>query len=135
MSAVRSLVVDDDELSRTMCQEILSSKFECDVASNGEEAVYLFSKALSDMKPYHLVFMDLTMPICNGHYAIAEIRSIENEFGIANSDKAKIFMLTASDDSQTVMKSYYTGCTSYIVKPINENKIIQILKNFKLIKD
>jgi two-component system chemotaxis response regulator CheY len=132
---VRSLIVDDDELSRSMQQEILSSHFDCDVASNGEEAVYLFSKALADTDPYHLIFMDVTMPICNGHYALSEIRLIEKEQGISSNDQVKIFMLTASDDAQTVMESYCKGCTSYIVKPVNKNKIVQILKNFKVLKD
>lgn len=132
---VRSLIVDDDELSRSLCQEILAPIFDCDVAANGEEAVYLFTKALVDMNPYRVIFMDVTMPVCNGQFALSEIRSIEKEQGISSNDQVKIFMLTASDDAQTVMGSYYKGCTSYIVKPIDKNRIIQILKNFKLLTD
>ena len=115
---MKCLVVDDDELSSSMLKEMLPSTFECDIASNGEEAVNLFARALVDMNPYHLIFMDVSMPICNGHYALAEIRSIEKEHDISSQDQVKIFMITAANDAKTIMESYYKGRTLFLFRTL-----------------
>lgn len=129
---MKSLIVDDDEFSRELHKELLSTIYDCDVASNGEEAVYLFSKALADMEPYQLILMDVTMPVCNGHDALSEIRTIEREQGVETCKQVKIIMLSASNDPKTVMESYYKDGTSYLVKPIKKEKLIQVLDNFNL---
>lgn len=131
---MKSLVVDDDEFSRELHKEILSSICDCDVASNGEEAVSLFSKALTDRDPYDLILMDVSMPVCNGQDALSKIRTVEKELGIETGKQVKIIMLSASNDPKTVMESYYKGGTSYLVKPVTPTKLIQVLKNFKLVE-
>jgi two-component system chemotaxis response regulator CheY len=130
---MRSLVVDDDAFSRELHKEILISICDCDVASNGEEAVCLFSKALTDMNPYHLILMDVSMPIYNGHYALSKIRAIEKERGIETCSQVKVIILSASNDPKTVMESYYKGGSSYLVKPVTKSRLLQVLKNFHLV--
>ncbi len=64
------LVVEDDEVSAQTARKILE-KMGCQVhvASNGEEAVQLFS-----VESYGLVFMDWQMPVMDGMEATARMR-------------------------------------------------------------
>lgn len=102
--------MDDDEFIRLIHAQVLSSMFECDFATNGEEATHKFLKALDDEQPYDLICMDIEMPVCNGHDAVSRIRAIEKERGV--SKQSKIIMLSTLDDSKNVMESYLKGVTS-----------------------
>ena len=44
-------------------------------------------------------------------------------------------MVTALSDPKNVVEAYYkAGATSYIVKPINKQKFLEEVRNFKLIR-
>ncbi|MDD2366780.1 MAG: response regulator [Desulfuromonadaceae bacterium] len=130
---MKSLVVDDDELSRVVLKEMLASNYDCDIASDGEEAFKLYLNAMDAMRPYDLILMDIVMPGCDGHTALAKIRAHEKGCGIEASKIAKIIMLTSLDDPKTILECYQNGATSYLVKPVSNTKLIQVLKNFRLI--
>ena len=60
---------------------------------------------------------------------LAEIRKIEREMSVKEKDGVKVIMTTALDDPKTVVESYYKlGATSYIVKPIGKQKLLQELE-------
>jgi AraC-like DNA-binding protein len=67
------LVVDDDETTLTLYQNLLSENFPefiCRTASNGQEALAISS----DHIPY-LVILDLMMPECDGFEVIRQLRA------------------------------------------------------------
>lgn len=130
---MKCLVVDDDEFFRVLHKEMLSSICDCDVATDGNEAAQMFLNAMNNVQPYDFICMDVQMPVCDGHEALIKIRTIEKDQCIDTSKQVKIIMLSTSNDPKTVMESYYKGGTSYLVKPITKVKLLQVLKNFKLI--
>jgi two-component system chemotaxis response regulator CheY len=73
---LKILIVEDDLITRRILTQILSKIGQCDTATNGNEAVRLFRRALKKQDPYDLICMDIMMPETNGHQAIQKIRYI-----------------------------------------------------------
>jgi two-component system chemotaxis response regulator CheY len=132
---MRVLIVDDDFYCRSFLQEILHPYAYCDIAVNGEEAIYAFKKALEEKRPYDLICMDIVMPDIDGHMALREIRAIEREMNVPPATETKVIMTTVLDDSEETHNAFYLGgATSYMVKPINEAAMIKEMKRLGLIR-
>lgn len=131
---MKILIAEDDFTTRLILQAILSPYGECDLAVNGDEAIQAFRLALEEKKPYDLVCLDIMMPEVDGHEALKGIREIEKEIGIKDSEEVKVVMITALDDPKNVVKAFYKeGATSYMVKPIEKEKVLEELKKLGLI--
>lgn len=134
-SKLRILVVEDDFMVRQVIRDILEQYGAIvDIAVNGEEAVQAFRVAWRKLQPYDLLCMDIMMPVMDGHEALVKIREVEKSLGIVGPEEVKVIMLTALDDAKTVMKAYYKGgATSYIVKPIDKERLIFELQSIGII--
>ncbi|MCP4715742.1 MAG: response regulator [Deltaproteobacteria bacterium] len=130
---MRILVVEDEFLSRMVIQKILSQHGDCDIAVDGEEAIHAFKLAHEDGKPYDLICMDIMMPNINGQEALKKIRELEFGMEIKGANEVKIIMTTALGDAKTVVSSYKEGATSYIVKPISKDKLLEEVKKLGLL--
>ncbi|HEX2983255.1 MAG TPA: response regulator [Ignavibacteriales bacterium] len=132
---MKFLIVEDDFASRFILQKMLSPYGECDVAVNGIEAIDAYNLAIREEQPYDLICLDIMMPKMDGQEALKLIRQRETELGIEPKDEVKIIMVTALDTPKDVVEAFYQGgCTSYLVKPIEKKKILNILRDFELIK-
>ncbi len=127
---MRMLIVDDDFYCRNMLHEIMKPYAQCDIAVNGEEAVFAFKKGLEDGKSYDLVCLDLVMPEMDGQQALREIRAIEKDFKIDEENEVKVIVTTMLDDRKETHDAFFLGgATSYLVKPIEEDKLLKEMKN------
>lgn len=130
---MKSLVVDDDFVSRKILQTILSNYGECHVAVDGTEALEAVNQSLFEDSPYDVICLDIMMPELDGQAVLKKIREMEAEINVFGSDCVKIIMTTALDDSENIRKAFREQCESYLVKPINKEKLLKILSEFKLI--
>jgi two-component system, chemotaxis family, chemotaxis protein CheY len=121
---MKTLVVEDDFLSRRLLQTILHPYGVCDVAVDGEEALTAFALAWEELKPYDLVCLDIMMPGTDGQETLREIRNREDRMGINADEGVKVIMTTALDDRKNVMAAFRSQCDAYIVKPIERDKVI-----------
>ncbi len=131
---MRTLIVEDDFTSRRLLQLMLAPYGESDLVENGAQAVAAFTGALASKTPYDLVCLDIMMPEIDGQDALKALRQAEQAGGIAPQDEAKIIMVSALDSPNAVIEAYYRGrCTSYLVKPVDKNKLLALLRDFGLI--
>ena len=109
----RILITDDAPVIRLMLRDILEHYgYEIVAeAGNGVQSVEHY-KAL---KP-DLVTMDITMPEKDGIQALEEI--------LAYDPRAKIVMVTAIDQRDSLMRAIKLGAVDYIVKPFEDDRVI-----------
>lgn len=120
----RILIVEDNELNREIAAEILGmTGAEIDVAENGKIAVEKVVNAPEN--EYDLAFMDIQMPIMNGYEATAAIRSLPGARG-----KVPIIAMTANAFAEDVQLAKNTGMNEHIAKPLDMNKLNDVLKQW-----
>ena len=124
----RFLVVEDEEMSRTMLTDILSVYAPTDSAVNGEAGLRLFEQALSSGKPYSLVCVDLMMPVMNGLALVREIKKIEADNLSFGDGHTRVFVVTSNTcpwvKSELVLENL---CDDYILKPYDRARIVTSL--------
>ena len=131
---MKALIVDDDFYSRNMIHEILRQVAQCDIAVNGEEAIEAFGRGLVDGAPYSLICLDLLMPEMDGQQALREIRALEREHGVSQPEECKVIVTTMlADEKETHDAFFLGGATSYLVKPIDEEKLMNEIKSLGLV--
>jgi two-component system, chemotaxis family, chemotaxis protein CheY len=130
---MRTLIVEDEQTCRQILQAIMTPFGECDTVTDGEEAIQVFRKALDGQKPYDLILMDIMMPKMDGQTALRDIRQIEKDHGIRSVQRVKVIMTTALEDQKNVIEAFYKGgASSYIVKPVEKQKLLAEIKKLGL---
>ena len=120
----RILLVEDNELNREIAGEILQmTGAKVETAENGKIAVEKVEA--SPEGSYDLVFMDIQMPVMNGYEATAAIRSLPGEKG-----KLPIVAMTANAFAEDVQLAKNTGMNGHIAKPLDMNKLNDVLENW-----
>ncbi len=130
---MKSLVVEDEFTSRLMLKKILEKYGEVHTAANGREAAEAVHLAFAEEAPYDLITMDVMMPEMTGQEALKAIRDIEATFETIPSQGSKIIMTTALGDGKSIMAAFKDQCDGYLVKPLDTQKLLKYLTEFKLI--
>jgi len=110
------LIVDDSIIMRRNLKTIFTKAGHNVIAeaSNGQQALQLYEKFLPDV-----VTMDITMPNVNGIEAVKLI--------ISKYPDAKIIIISGLDQKNVVYSALEYGAKHYIIKPISEKKVLDIL--------
>ncbi|OPZ59310.1 MAG: Transcriptional activator protein CzcR [Deltaproteobacteria bacterium ADurb.Bin510] len=128
------LIVEDDPVSQEYLTALLKPYGTCRVATNGREALTAFQDAWHRNQPFALICMDIMMPEMDGQTALKEIRRLENAMGLEPKKRAIVIMTTALEDAHNVDEALYRGgASSYILKPVNAELLIEDLQRFGLI--
>jgi two-component system chemotaxis response regulator CheY len=129
---VKILIAEDDLASRKFLQKVLTRYGDCDLVVDGEEAIEAFMMAWDEGQPYDLICLDIMMPNVDGLKALKIIRDIETEKKLQNQNRAKIIVITALDRAEKVVSAFNTGCEAYAVKPIDTEKLHQVMEKLGL---
>jgi two-component system, cell cycle response regulator len=112
------LVVDDDEVIRTMMQHLLeTSDFRCDVAKDGPEAIRMVAEKHPD-----LIILDVSMPTMDGFEVCRILRGEEK------SSDIPILFLSAKVELEDRMKGFQMGADDYIPKPFSYDELVARIK-------
>jgi PAS domain S-box-containing protein len=112
------LIVDDSDDNRKLLVRILEgSGFRTMQASNGREAVEVFSKLHPD-----LILMDIRMPVMDGYEATHEIR--EKPGG----GSVKIVFVTASAFDRTRQQAMVYGADDFVGKPFRVPELLDKIR-------
>lgn len=117
-SEKRVLLVEDNDINREIAKEIIEmTGAKVEVAENGQIAVDMFKD--SAFGYYNLIFMDIQMPVLNGHEATCAIRALSRE----DAGAIPIVAMTANAFSDDIQASKKAGMNEHMAKPIDFNKL------------
>ncbi|MFC5408424.1 response regulator [Larkinella bovis] len=119
------LVAEDDEEDRLLLDEALTQNglFDCGrFVEDGDQVIEYLQNCLGS-NPANplpsLIIMDINMPLRNGLETLHAIRS--------DNQLKNIPVLIMTSSRQEVEKAYRMGANSYLVKPIQFTKLIQMV--------
>jgi two-component system chemotaxis response regulator CheY len=117
------MIADDSDAIRLVLKDILGIGNHIVVAeaANGDEAVDLYFKTSPD-----LLLLDLAMPKKDGLDVLKEI--------LERDTKAKIVLITASDDQKIINQCLQIGALSCISKPFDFNAVLKQVNESLLVQ-
>ena len=109
------LVVEDNEINRTMLNTILADQYQVLEAENGEEALSLLEQYKDEIS---LILLDLVMPVMDGYTFLSIMKS--------TPDYATIpVIVTAQNDGETdEVAALAHGATDFVAKPYKPQVIL-----------
>jgi len=125
---MRILICEDDPISQTILTKILDEYGECDVASDGNEALEKIHDAFVSNNAYDLVCCDIVMPGKDGFDVVSAIRSIEAQREVLHHQEVPIVMISALGHPKNIFAALSRcGASEYIVKPITKTNILEVV--------
>ena len=110
------MIIDDSDAIRMVLKDILTIGQHALVSElpSGMQALDGYIKSKPD-----IVLLDMAMPKRDGLAVLKEI--------ISHDPKAKIIMISASDNQETVKECLNAGARAYILKPFNFHEVLNII--------
>lgn len=109
------LIVDDNATNIILMQAILEEEGFTNIHSaRSAHEIY----AILETEPVNLLLMDIMMPEIDGLQALETIK---------NNDKfsqVDVIMVTATDDDDTLRRSFELGAVDFVRKPVNQVELI-----------
>lgn len=125
---IKILLVEDELSSRKILNSFLSHFGRIDIAVNGNEAITAVKESIENSEPYELIFLDIKLPELDGITVLKKIRQFESQHGIDKHTKSKIIMTSANTDKDIILKAARSGCTAYIIKPIDKTRLYKEIR-------
>jgi DNA-binding NtrC family response regulator len=107
------LVLDDDEALCVTVRLTLAKGGITNVTTSGDSAE---ASALILEKGVSLVFLDLYLPEENGEELLKEMARV--------APHVPVIIITGTDDAQTIVRCMRAGAVDYLVKPIDETRLL-----------
>lgn len=116
--ALSILLVEDNEINQMIAQECLEHLgAKVVLANNGEEAIHYAQDSR-----FHLIFMDIQMPVMDGITATQRIRTFDSH--------TPIIAMTAHAFDSDREKSLNAGMNEHITKPFSMDSLREIIRTF-----
>ncbi|TKB11758.1 hybrid sensor histidine kinase/response regulator [Desulforhopalus sp. IMCC35007] len=123
LEGMRVLVVEDNEVNQLIASEMLSNcGIQIDTANNGQEAIDILN-----LKPdtyYHVVLMDIQMPVMDGYEATRLLRSQDRYASLP------IIAMTAHAMIEEKRRCISAGMNDHIAKPFELELLLQTLSGY-----
>ena len=120
-------IVDDEPIIRKGLSKMidwneLGFEIAC-LAQNGKQALEQL-----EIEEVDVIITDIEMPIMNGLNFISQVRECEKENNVSPKE---IVVLTAYDDFEYAKSAIRYGVLEYVLKPIDEEELTQIMTKIK----
>jgi CheY-like chemotaxis protein len=127
-STLNILLAEDNPVNQKVALRVLKHLgYQADVVNNGREAIEAIAT-----KSYDLILMDIQMPEMNGLEATEYIRDREK---ISQRPPIAIVAITANASHDDQFTCSDAGMNDYISKPIQIDKLKDILQRYEAIKN
>ncbi|MFZ9681702.1 MAG: ATP-binding protein [Cephaloticoccus sp.] len=120
---LRVLLVEDNPVNQLLMQKVLGHLgCQWTVAENGQIALDELKRS-----DYHLVLMDLHMPVMDGHAAISRIRA-----GEAGESMRQVWITALTADARQEQKEgvLEAGANDYLLKPVRLKDMDSMMRRF-----
>lgn len=118
----RILLVEDNQINIDITDSILNmAGLKVERALNGKEALEKYK--VSEEFYYEAILMDIRMPIMDGLEASRQIRKLDRQ----DANKIPIIAMTANAFDEDVKKSVESGMNGHLSKPINTERMLDLL--------
>ena len=116
------MLVDDHSIMRDLLRDALENTGEFRVvaqAADGQEALRLVEEAAPEAVP-DVIVMDVIMPVMDGIEACRQITELLPD--------VKVLMLTASNETDAIVRSIAAGATGYLQKYSGKEQLLATLR-------
>lgn len=111
------LIVDDDDLTLMLTEQILSGTYNILKASSGQEAIDLYMKRKPDM-----ILADYMMPGMNG---FEMLKKLQETYG----RHIPVVFMTANEEEETEFASLGVGALDFIRKPLKADVLLKSINS------
>lgn len=126
ISGRKILVVEDNDLNLEIAQFMLEEdKAVVEVARDGLQAVEAFKNSREG--ELEVILMDIMMPNMDGIEAAKTIRSLDR----ADAKSIPIIAMTANAFAEDMRKTKEAGMNEHLTKPVDGEKLLQVLYKYK----
>ncbi|NIC40206.1 response regulator [Aquabacterium sp. A08] len=123
LDGMRVLLVEDNAVNQMLARKLLQARgVAVDLAGDGQQALDRLAKV--GPRHYHLVLMDLQMPVMDGYTAVQRLRA-QPRF-----DTLPIVAMTAHALTEEVERCAALGMNEHLTKPIDPQRLYATLARF-----
>ena len=127
LAGKRLMLVDDVKINRIIVSSMLKETgIQIDEADDGLIALEMFQQ--SPEYTYDMILMDIQMPNMDGYEASQRIRALNR----ADAKSVPIAALTANAFKEDMDKAMIHGMNTHIAKPVETERLMEVLFNFLL---
>jgi CheY-like chemotaxis protein len=122
---IKILLVEDNEADAAVTIRLLNlNRLNKDLvlATNSKDALEALQRRNREGNSPNLILLDINLPDISGIDLLTRIK--EDEI----FRKIPVVILTGSNEDQDIQKSYDLGASSYLVKPISNDAMKQVIK-------
>lgn len=122
LSGCRILLAEDGPDNQRLISFVLKKAgAEVVVVEHGQLAVDAALRAIDSEEPFHVVLMDMQMPVLDGYGATALLRS--------RNYRRPVIALTAHAMNSDCAKCLAAGCDAYATKPIDREALLTLIES------
>ncbi|GAM42360.1 hypothetical protein TCE0_044r16260 [Talaromyces pinophilus] len=124
---IRVCIAEDNLINQKIAVKLVTSLgLQCEAYSDGRQAVDAVRMHSNEGKPFHLVLMDVQMPVMDGYDATRELRNDPDP----DVKGVLVIALTASTIEGDREKCFHVGMNNYLSKPIKLATMRGMLGNY-----
>jgi PAS domain S-box-containing protein len=119
LARARILIVDDNQTNRmVLIKNVQSFGSRVDAVSSGAKCIESLRNAHRAGDPYHIVLLDMQMPVMDGEQTARAIKSDPSLKGV------KILILTSMGQRGDAVRLEALGCSGYLLKPVKQHMLL-----------
>lgn len=124
---IRVCIAEDNPINQKIAVTFVRNfGLECEAFSDGQQAVDALRRASAEGNPFHLVLMDVQMPVLDGYNATRKIR----EDSDPSVNDVLVIAMTASAIEGDREKCIDAGMNNYLAKPVRSDVLKTMLDQY-----
>ncbi|KAL1969582.1 hypothetical protein VTN77DRAFT_8135 [Rasamsonia byssochlamydoides] len=124
---IRVCIAEDNPINQKIAvQFVRGLGLQSEAFSDGQQAVEALRQRSKEGRPFHVVLMDVQMPVLDGYNATREIRRDEDP----NVNEALVIAMTASAIEGDREKCLDAGMNNYLAKPVRSGVLSEMLDQY-----